>query len=511
MLKHSILSILLVCMGQAHVWAQHFVDIDAGLHGVGESSSRWIDAERDGDVDALVMGEFFRGQTHGIRTSLYRNMRNDHFQRTESGLPDIHRGDIDFGDYNLNGIQDAAIVGELKTGQKIAAIYRGLGNGRFSPTGIQFTPVRDGSIMFGDFDNDGDPDILITGESEQGPVSIIYRNDRNDRFTALNAGLTGITRGMAVWFDHNLNGQLDVFVTGATADGQPFSMLYEQENGRFKAVHTGIIPLKNSHVAIGDYDNDGDFDLVIMGERQDGRILTRLYRNDRNGTFTQVAAPFVGVRHGFLDWGDFDDDGDLDLLLSGESAQGPVTKVYRNDRESGFTEINAGLIGLYMSDGQWGDFDLDGDLDILISGLSADYQYISRIYRNDGTYSDAPAKVADEAEIMYADIWATSVVVPERPKHRYYYLYSSTFSDLHNSENKDYYVFVSPVKKPTQAYELEDRFNPIIRQRYPNWAQIDQGNIVTNGFASLSEAERSRDRIIHEYQRRGFRVIEINW
>ncbi len=511
MLKHSILSILLICLSHEHIQAQHFVNIDAGLHGVGESSSRWIDAERDGDLDVLVMGEFFAGQQHGISTRLYRNMRNNRFVRTESGLPDLHRGDIDFGDYNLNGIQDAAIVGELKNGQKIATIYRGLGNGRFSPTGIQFTPVRDGSVMFGDFDNDGDLDVLITGESDQGPVSKIYRNDRNDRFTELEAGLTGVTRGKGIWFDHNLNGHLDVFITGATASGQPFSMLYEQENGHFRAIHTSIVHLKNSHVAVGDYDNDGDLDLVIMGERQDGQIVTRLYRNDRNGNFTRIPAPFVGVRHGFLDWGDFDDDGDLDLLLSGESARGPVTKVYRNDRQNGFHEINAGLIGLYMSDGQWGDFDLDGDLDILISGLSADYQYVSRIYRNDGTYSDAPAKAVDEAQEMYEDIWTSSVVVRERPKHRYYYLYSSSFSDLHGSESKDYYVFVSPVKKPKQAYELEDRFNPIIRRSYPNWVEIDQGNIVTNGFASLSEAERSRERIIHEYQRRGFRVVEINW
>jgi len=66
------------------------------------------------------------------------------------------------------------------------------------------------------------------------------------------------------------------------------------------------------------------------------------------------------VRSGSVDWGDMDHDGDIDLLLTGESNVGPVSKVYRNDtrmfkgqREDLFTDINAEVIGLYMSDGHW--------------------------------------------------------------------------------------------------------------------------------------------------------------
>lgn len=60
MLKHLIINSLTFVLVSLAATGQHFVDIDAGLHGVGESTSRWIDTDRDGDPDALVMGEFFR-------------------------------------------------------------------------------------------------------------------------------------------------------------------------------------------------------------------------------------------------------------------------------------------------------------------------------------------------------------------------------------------------------------------------------------------------------------------
>ncbi len=512
MMKRLIFSFLGVLFLILPAHAQHFVPIDAALLGVAESSARWIDTDRDGDIDALVMGEFFRGSEHGVQTRIYRNFRNNRFSLIETGLPNLHRGDIDIGDFNLNGINDIALMGERADGTLVATIYRGNSNGTYSPTGIQITPVRDGSIRFGDFDNDGDLDILISGESKNGPVTKIYRNDRDGRFTEIDAGLEGVRRGVAVWFDYNLDGNLDVFLTGINSNGQPFSMLYQSDgNQGFFTVETGIIGLKNSNVAIGDYDNDGDPDLAIMGEMANGRLITRLYRNDRNGNFSLVPTPFEGVRHGFMDWGDFDDDGDLDLLLSGESSTGAVSKVYRNDRANGFREINAGLIGLYMSSGQWGDFDLDGDLDILISGMTRDYQYVSMIYRNDGTISMQPVAREAAYEEMEESIFNNTVGIPERAKPVFYYVYSSSYSNLHGGDNKDYFLFVSPVKRPRFPYDLQDHFNPIIRRTYPNWPLIDQGNIVTNGFASTSEAERSRSRIIDEYRQKGFRVIEVNW
>ncbi len=508
MLKRLIYLVSIILLLSCPLNGQQFVDVKAELQGISEGSARWIDSDRDGDLDVLLMGERFKGQTRGISTHIYRNLRNDKFARYAPGIPDLHRGDFDVADFNLDGIEDIAVMGEKPDGTLIATIYRGIGNGQYQPTSIPFTPARDGSIRFGDFDGDGDQDILIAGEAKSGLITQIYRNDRNNTFVLIDAGLRGIKRGIAIWYDYNLDGYPDVFVTGADQRGSPFSMLYENTNSSFVALNTGIVPLKHSFAATGDFDNDGDLDILVIGESTNNSITTRLYRNNRSQGFSRIVVPFVSVRSGFADWGDFDGDGDVDLLISGESAKGPVSKIYKNNRLSGFSELNENVTGLYMSTGQWGDYDQDGDLDILIAGLTYDFQYHTKVYRNDLPL--VATTIAGKEEV-YEDIFNNSVVVPERAGPTYYYLYSSSYTKLEGAKEKAYYLFISPVKKPRKQFEMEDVYNQMIRKKYPEWSQIDQGNIVAIGKPSMAEGVSSRQRIIDEYSGKSFKVIEINW
>jgi len=206
-----------------------------------------------------------------------------------------------------------------------------------------------------------------------------------------------------------------------------------------------------------------------------------------------------------------DGDGDMDLVISGETSSGAASKVYRNDRHQGFTDIEAGLIPLYMSDGQWGDYDLDGDRDILISGMATDFSFHTRIYRNDGILQTSQSAATADAEEPAEDIWNNQTVVPERRVPIYYFVYSSTYSDLLGTGTKGYFAFISPIKKPKAAYEMEDIFNPLIRQTYPRWGVIDQGNIITNGYHTLQEAQTARNTVIEAYQAKNFQIIEVNW
>jgi hypothetical protein len=98
--------------------------------------------------------------------------------------------------------------------------------------------------------------------------------------------------------------------------------------------------------------------------------------------FSLVDEGLPGAANGTAAWGDFDNDNDLDLLLTGAGVSSTDTLLFRNQGGS-FIQVTAGLPNIYESAAAWGDYDLDGDLDLALSGLFGTVED-TRIYRNDG-------------------------------------------------------------------------------------------------------------------------------
>ncbi|MBS4029170.1 MAG: T9SS type A sorting domain-containing protein, partial [Ignavibacteriales bacterium] len=100
-----------------------------------------------------------------------------------------------------------------------------------------------------------------------------------------------------------------------------------------------------------------------------------------------------GVHFSSTAWGDYDNDGDLDILLTGfDGNNNPISKIYQNNR-GGYTEVYVGsLTGVSYSSVAWGDYDNDSDLDILLTGLTSGGIAVSKIYKNNGvSINTAPA------------------------------------------------------------------------------------------------------------------------
>ncbi|HSH04523.1 MAG TPA: VCBS repeat-containing protein, partial [Anaerolineae bacterium] len=245
-----------------------------------------------------------------------------------------------------------------------------------------------GDIAWGDYDNDGDLDILLTGANGSTKISRIYRND-DGAFTDIGAGLAGVRDGAVAWGDYDSDGDLDILLTGLDFFNAKISKLYRNDNGIFTEVSTSLIGVDLSSVAWGDYDNDGDLDILLSGQVNGSTRVLKVYRND-NGLFTDLALPISGIKEGMVSWGDYDNDGDLDILFAGTGPGGRTTRIYDNDGGL-FTDINAGLPGIGFGFGgvaAWGDVDTDGDLDILIVG-SSNNGSLTTIYRN----NDCPVEV----------------------------------------------------------------------------------------------------------------------
>jgi hypothetical protein len=158
----------------------------------------------------------------------------------------------------------------------------------------------------------------------------------------------------------------------------------------FLDISAPLTAVNSSTAAWADFiSNDRNLDLILTGQDNNSREVTKVYQNG-SGYFTDISstASLIGVRDGSVAWGDYDNDEDLDLLLTGDATNSAglprVTRIYRYEGGGRFTEISTSLPGIRNGAGTWGDYDNDGDLDILLTGSSVPGVNFSEIYRNTG-------------------------------------------------------------------------------------------------------------------------------
>ena len=257
----------------------------------------------------------------------------------------------------------------------------------FTDVGAELLGVQDGSMSWADYDGDNDLDLLVAGSAGvAGSVTRLYRNHDGVFSQEINAVLPGLSVGTAAWADYDGDGDPDLLLAGSAAVLGPISRVYRNDGGGVFTweENAGMPGVTTGSVAWADYDDDGDLDLLLTGNAGFARI-SRVYRNDGDGVFAwETNAIMLGVANSSAAWGDYDNDDDPDILLTGNVGSGLIAWVYRNDGGGVFTrDTDVVLPGAYFSSVAWGDYDNDDDPDILLTGES-DAGKIARIYRNDG-------------------------------------------------------------------------------------------------------------------------------
>jgi tetratricopeptide (TPR) repeat protein len=203
-----------------------------------------------------------------------------------------------------------------------------------------------GTVAWGDIDGDGDLDVILAGS---GQFIGAYRNDRG-KFTDVTneVGLAKVPSGYSLnLVDYDNDGWLDLYVSLNGWSGPLPNMLFRNTGGKFVNVskESGADDPGIGFVSLwGDLDNDGYLDLVIAnGVLKDGSV-PQIYRNNRDGTFTNVTRE-AGIdeppTHGTIGaaLGDYDRDGDLDIFFNG--LNNSPNRLYRNDGKWKFTEVTA--------------------------------------------------------------------------------------------------------------------------------------------------------------------------
>ncbi|MEG4328645.1 FG-GAP-like repeat-containing protein, partial [Microcoleus sp. herbarium5] len=339
----------------------------------GGAISDWGDYSGDGKLDFIAAGGFQLLSNPGSNlsftgTSLYRNTGSTF--TADSGYSLELADAASWGDYDNDGQLNFALQINALLSQKypspqppnLLKIYgpTALNSEQTSPTGS--------SQSWADYNNDGKLDLLnatqqsITNENADGTfstlenASLLYRNTGKSDIVLtvdITTQLPGVLNGSAAWGDYNKDGKPDILLTGDSVSGK-IAKVFGNTGSGFSEDTTAALPgVSNGSAAWGDYDNDGDLDILLAGNSDSGNI-TKVYRNTGSGFSEDTTAALPGGSSAA--WGDYDNDGKFDILLD--------SKVYRNTG-SGFSEdTSAGVIG--DGQGSWGDYDSDGKLDILL-------------------------------------------------------------------------------------------------------------------------------------------------
>ena len=314
-------------------------------------------------------------------------------------------GDVAWGDMNNDGYLDLAVAGWDGTARRLM-VYIANSTGTFDsvvkPNGDN--GPADGGLAWGDYDRDGDLDLAASGRDPGGTSRLrIYVNNSTGTFSGIIEpnGATGPGwKGALAWGDIDNDGDLDLAADGEVGASRVMRVYIANSTGTFSSVvePQAANGLSNGALAWGDYDNDGDLDLLGAGwDNGVGQNRVRVYVNNSTGTFSQIvqpggAAPNVGG--GSAAWGDYDNDGDLDIVVGGHDGAYKL-HVYPNNGNGTFAAaISPGGSPApgWSGAAAWGDFDNDGDLDLAVNGIESDSPspvYRLRVYvtNSTGTFS----------------------------------------------------------------------------------------------------------------------------
>lgn len=297
-----------------------------------------------------------------------------------------------WGDFNNDGYEDL-YVAEFNHWEA-GKLYINNGNGQFTVSTSAGAPIQDkgasAGATWGDYDNDGDLDLFVSNNVRA--VNHLYQNNGDGTFTRQDSiGDISSYEGYchnAAWIDYDNDGWLDIFVS----DYMPtrYNQLYHNNgDGSFSRATDNPIALEakfSMGATWADYDNDGLLDLFVPNGRDDNNSL---YHNEGNGQFTKITEGDIvndGGNSTGSSWGDYDNDGDLDLFVTNASNQNNF--FYVNNGDGSFTKNYTSIIsqeGGHSHGSGWADMNKDGFLDLFVGNDAGNVNFFY-VNNGDGTF-----------------------------------------------------------------------------------------------------------------------------
>jgi hypothetical protein len=384
-----------------------------------------IDVNNDGLEDIFISN----GLKDGQNDFMYFNEGGNFFRDSNTG--NINKDNAasvgaSFADYDNDGDLDAYVTnwyGETNH------LYENNGSGTFTKKANSNTSLGSFSeaATWGDYDGDGWLDLYVTN-SASSKENYLFRNKQNGSFERITSGALlnekDPSRG-ANWIDINMDGHLDLFIVNE--NNTPNDMYFNDGKGGFvKNISGSVVVLSRSSMGSswGDIDNDGDFDLFVTNAGFFAEQSNYLFLNDGKGKMERVSlGPIVtsgGCSFG-SSFGDYDNDGDLDLIVTNGFCKTKLKDwLYENQGDGTFIQRNDLLPGLgeVCSYGAaWGDLNNDGFLELVIAHCKNDAnspEPFNSLFLNEGNGNNwlkvkLEGKNANK-DAIGAKIWAKATI-----------------------------------------------------------------------------------------------------
>ncbi|MDR1119370.1 MAG: family 43 glycosylhydrolase [Dysgonamonadaceae bacterium] len=344
-------------------------EYDANIQVTIWTNAVFFDYDNDGNLDLLLVakGGDWRFPMSKKFACLYRNLGESghyRFQQVyntgfKAYCDEMYFNTLSVGDYDHDGYNDVLIMCYDDRGRSVDLYKNHAGDGTFVLQSGAFDkshPASNGSVMFGDMDNDGWLDIFYTGYSTVSRGIRLHRNRQDGTFQDITPGnIAGSFESQSILSDVNGDGTLDIMVTGHGDNWERFSSLYYNtihlptklpEFTHHSSAATGIVPVNKANILAADFNHDGLQDMIING--YDGsKDLTRVYYQNVEQKFVQdEKKTIIATKDGGINMGDVNGDGNMDVIVAGYkgsdtgNAYGSPVRIYENRPEEAMLSNN---------------------------------------------------------------------------------------------------------------------------------------------------------------------------